>query len=116
LIVFHTTCCLPLWYDTYKKNQASQVELCPTEDENQSDISYTNGYVTSNDTGHIENNILQKIPTLPQRARKVAKLEKTQLDEKQYIAYEIIACTFLLGLVNDRHDKNTNWAHIYSKQ
>ncbi len=37
----------------------------------------------------------------------MAKLEKTKLDEKQYIAYEMIACTFLLGLVNDGHDKNT---------
>ncbi len=37
----------------------------------------------------------------------MAKLEKTQLDEKQYIAYEMIACTFLLGLVNDGRDKNT---------
>ncbi len=37
-----------------------------------------------------------KKPTLPQIARKVTKLEKTQLDEKQYIAYEMIACTFLL--------------------
>ncbi len=37
----------------------------------------------------------------------MAKLEKTQLDEKQYIVYEMIACTFLLGLVNDGRDKNT---------
>ncbi len=37
----------------------------------------------------------------------MAKLEKTQLDEKQYIANEMIACTFLLGLVNDGRDKNT---------
>ncbi len=37
----------------------------------------------------------------------MAKLEKTQLDEKQYISYEMIACTFLCGLVNDGHDKNT---------
>ena len=37
----------------------------------------------------------------------MSKLEKTQLDEKQYVAYEIIACTFLLGLVNDGHDKTT---------
>ncbi len=48
-----------------------------------------------------------KIPTLPQIAQKVARLEKTQLDEKQYIAYEMIACTFLLGLVNNGSDKNT---------
>ncbi len=37
----------------------------------------------------------------------MARLEKTQLDEKQYIVYEMIACTFLLGLVNDGYDKNT---------
>ncbi len=43
----------------------------------------------------------------------MAKLEKTQLDEKQYIAYEMIACTFLLGLVNDGHDKNAKLgAHL----
>ncbi len=48
-----------------------------------------------------------KIPTLLQIARKVARLEKTQLDEKQYIACEMIACTFLLGLVNDGSGKNT---------
>jgi hypothetical protein len=45
----------------------------------------------------------------------VAKLEKTQLDEKQYIAYEMIACTFLLGLVNDGHDKITK-LHAYLQQ
>jgi hypothetical protein len=49
----------------------------------------------------------RKIPSLPQIAQKVARLEKTQLDEKQYIAYEMIACTFLLGLVNNGSDKNT---------
>ncbi len=37
----------------------------------------------------------------------MARLEKTQLDEKQYIAYEIIACTFLLELLNNGSDKNT---------
>ena len=47
------------------------------------------------------NNNQLKVPTLPEIARKVAKLEKTQLDEKQYIAYEIIACAFLLGFVKD---------------
>ena len=31
------------------------------------------------------------VPTLQEIARKIACLEKTQLDEKQYIAYEIIA-------------------------
>ena len=50
-----------------------------------------------------------------QIARKVARLEKTQLDEKQYIAYEMIACTFLLGLVNDESDKNTKLG-VYLQQ
>ncbi len=76
-------------------------------DSDDKDTSYTNSYVTSNDTGHDEKNILQKMPTLPHIARQVAKLEKTQLDEKQYIACEMIACTFFLGLVNDGHDENT---------
>jgi hypothetical protein len=30
-----------------------------------------------------------------------------QLDEKQYIANEMIACTFLPGLVKDENDSNT---------
>ncbi len=30
-----------------------------------------------------------------------------ELDEKQYIAYEMIACTFIFGLVRDENDSNT---------
>ncbi len=37
----------------------------------------------------------------------MARLQKTQLDEKQYIAYEMIACTFLLGMVNDGRNPYT---------
>jgi hypothetical protein len=47
------------------------------------------------------------VPTLQYIAKKIAKLEKTQLGKKQYIAYEMIACTFLLGLVKDGLDSNT---------
>jgi hypothetical protein len=43
----------------------------------------------------------RKVPTMQEIAQKVARLQKTQLDEKQYIAYEMAACTFLLGMVND---------------
>ncbi len=42
--------------------------------------------------------IYTKIPILPETARKVARLEKIKLDVKQYIAYEMIACTFLLTI------------------
>jgi hypothetical protein len=50
---------------------------------------------------------MNKIPTLAETARKVARLENLKLDEKQHIAYEIIACTFLLGLVHDGNDPTT---------
>jgi hypothetical protein len=68
------------------------------------DTSSTNSYITNNDKGHDKSNTQHTIPILPKIAQKVAKFEKTQLDEKQYIAYEMITCTFLLGLVNDRRD------------
>ena len=50
---------------------------------------------------------MNKIPSLAETARKVARLENLELDDKQYIAYEIIACTFLLGLVHDGNDPTT---------
>ena len=40
-------------------------------------------------------------------AQKVAKVEKLKLDHKHYIAYEMICCTFLLGLINDGDKKGT---------
>jgi hypothetical protein len=52
----------------------------------------TNDIDTRNKAKYTKN-----VPTLPEIARKVAQLQKIQLDEKQYIAYEMIACTFLLG-------------------
>ncbi len=52
-----------------------------------------------------ENN--KTVPTLQEVARKIAHPEKTKLDEKQYIAYEMIACTFLLSLVKDGNDSST---------
>ncbi len=50
----------------------------------------------------------KNVPTLPEIARKVAELQKIQLDKKQYISYKMIACTFLLGLVKDGRDPRTN--------
>ena len=41
-----------------------------------------------------------KIPTLGGVARMVAREEGKTLDEKQYIMYEVLACTFLLYLIN----------------
>ena len=67
----------------------------------------TNPPITPNNPSEHQNTNTHKIPTLHETARKVARLEKRQLDEKQYIAYEMIACTFLLGLVHDRNDPNT---------
>ena len=42
-------------------------------------------------------------PTLAGVARAVEQEDKTRLDRKQYIMYEVIACSFLLGLL-DLHD------------
>ena len=61
------------------------------------------------------NNNQLKVPTLPEIAKKVAKLEKRQLDEKQYIAYEIIAFTFLLGLVKDGNNPETTFYSYLQK-
>ena len=46
-------------------------------------------------------------PTLSGIARKAAKVENKILDKKQYIAYEIICCTFMLGLIRDGKDTST---------
>jgi hypothetical protein len=62
---------------------------------------------SSNTSKHHSNDQHRRISTLQEVARKVARLEKMELDEKEYIAYEMIACTFLLGLVKDGNDSNT---------
>jgi hypothetical protein len=67
----------------------------------------TNPPITTNNMAEHQNTNIHTIPTLPEIARKVARLEKMKLDEKQYIAYEMIACTFLLGLIHDGNDPNT---------
>jgi hypothetical protein len=66
----------------------------------------TNLPITPNNPNEHQNLNTHKIPTLHKTARKVARLEKRKLDEKQYIAYEMIACTFLLGLIQDGNDPN----------
>ncbi len=71
---------------------------------------------TSNNTDQDGSNQHHKIPTLQEVARKIARLEKMELDEKQYIAYEMIACTFLLGLVRDGNDANTTLLTSLQKQ
>jgi hypothetical protein len=62
---------------------------------------------TTNNMGVDQNTNIHKIPTLPETVRKVTRLETRKLDKRQYIAYEMIACTYLLGLVHDRNDPNT---------
>jgi hypothetical protein len=71
----------------------------------------TNPQIESNNMAEHRNTNIHK-PTLPKTARKVARLEKRELDEKQYITYEIIlACIFLLGLI---HDCNNPTTTLYS--
>ena len=80
----------------------NEIYLDPDEEDAFNSCS-TNDIDTRNKAKNTKN-----VPTLPEIARKVAKLQKIQLDEKQYIAYEMIACTFLLGLVKDGRDAHTN--------
>lgn len=47
------------------------------------------------------------VPTLEGVARAVLRDEKKRLDEKQYIMYEVIACSFLLGLLTQDEDGST---------
>jgi hypothetical protein len=56
----------------------SDIYIESDEDE---DTSSMDNYVNNNDKSHDKTQ--HKIPTLPQIAQKVARLEKTQLDEKQ---------------------------------
>jgi hypothetical protein len=67
----------------------------------------TNPPITTNNMGEHQNTNVHKIPTLLETARKVARLEKRKLDEKQYIANEMIACTFLCCLVHHENNPNT---------
>jgi hypothetical protein len=67
----------------------------------------TNPPITTNNMAENQNTNIHKIPTLPKTARKVARTEKRKLDEKQYIAYEMIACKFLLDLIHDGNNPNT---------
>ena len=71
-------------------------------------------YKPNNPNEHQDPNT-HTIPTLHETARKDARLKKQKLDEKQYIAYEMIACTFLLGLVQDGNDPNKLCIHAWDK-
>jgi hypothetical protein len=82
-------------------------EIFVTSDIEEDDMSTASNNRSSNISKHHSNDQHQKTPTLQEVARKVARLEKMELDEKQYIAYEMIACTFLLGLVKDGNDSST---------
>ncbi len=71
------------------------------------DTSTASNNRSNNTIKHSSNDQHRKIPTLQEVAGKVARLKKMELDEKQYISNEMIACAFLLGLVKDGNDSNT---------
>jgi hypothetical protein len=48
------------------------------------------------------------IPTLQSVALKVAREEGTKLDRKQYVAYEILASTLLLDMLEEAKTNTTN--------
>jgi hypothetical protein len=85
-------------------NYSEIYNTCNIEKDDMSTVSDNSSNNTDNQSSNEQH---RKIPTLQEVARKVARLEKMELDEKQYIAYEMIACTFLLGLIKDGKDSNT---------
>jgi hypothetical protein len=58
------------------------------------------------DTSSAEAKEEEQGPTLRGVARQVLKEENKRLDEKQYIMYEVIACSFLLGLLRDSNSND----------
>ncbi len=63
------------------------------------DFSQMYNNLNRNDQDSMAN--CNRIPTLVDTARKIAREQGVTMDEKQYIAYEIIACSVLLQLIND---------------
>jgi hypothetical protein len=84
---------------------AKYSDIYVTSDDEDVDISRTceNKTITTEVHSNYSN---KKVPTLQNIAKEIAKIENTQLDEKQYKAYEMIAYTFLLGLVKDGLNSN----------
>jgi hypothetical protein len=85
-------------------NYSKVYNTCGIEKDDTSAASNNSSKNTDKESSHEQH---RKIPTLQEVTRKVARLEKMELDEKQYISYEMIAGTFLLGLVKDGKDSNT---------
>ena len=76
---------------------------------------YTDHHNIYSDTGHTRQDSVpdktletSQVPTLLEVARKVAQYEGTQMDEKQYVTYEVMCCTFLLGLVKDGNNPRSS--------
>jgi hypothetical protein len=62
-----------------------------------SEKSTTINNETTKETDQDKNTNSEKVPTLQEIAKRVARLEKKQLGKNQYIAYEMIACAFFFG-------------------
>ncbi len=73
-------------------------DIYVTSDMEEDDMSTTSNNRLSNTSKHHSNDQHRKIPTLQEVARKVARLEKMEIDEKQYIAYDMMHLLFFLVL------------------
>ena len=69
------------------------------------DFSQMYNNLNKNDRDSTANS--NRIPTLVDTARQIASEQGVTMDEKQYIAYEIIACSVLLRLINDGQDSKS---------
>ena len=74
-------------------------------------------FVGNHDDVHEENTAQEdpashqnKLPTLSD----AASLWGKQLDEKQFIAFKVICCSFFLRFVIDGTEGDTEWSHLLS--
>jgi hypothetical protein len=67
----------------------------------------TNPPITTNNMGVDQNTNIHKIPTLPETARKVARLEKKNLMKNNILHMKSMHVHFFLGLVHDGNNPNT---------
>jgi len=84
------------WWDTDRDDPT----LTMTDDEIAADFDRLWDEAVAHAAGSKEKNTTNSIPTLQQ----VANESRRNLDDKQYVAYQIISCTFLIQLINEGGD------------
>ena len=92
------------WWDT----DGDDPTLTMTDDEIEANFDRLWDEAVAHAASSKEKNTTNSIPTLQQ----VANESGRYLDDKQYVAYQIISCTFLIQLINEGGDTNSRLGGI----